>query len=104
MELNLPPALAGFCPDFVILLDELNGLPEKLFPLESVLKPLRYPPNELELLEFDLKLLPSLLTRRQHSAYKCFANFRFPQHRGFRQKSLKLAMAALASEGAANRP
>jgi hypothetical protein len=49
MELNLPPALAGFCPDFVILLDDVNGLPEELFPRESVLKPSRDPPNELEL-------------------------------------------------------
>jgi hypothetical protein len=99
----LPPALGGFTPELIILLELLKGLPAKFFPRESPLKPSRFPTNDFGMNELVGKLLLPL-PRRQQSAYKCFANFRFPQHRGFRQKSLKLAMAALASKGAANRP
>ena len=49
MELNLPPALAVFGPEFFILVEGVNGLPAKLFPRRLVLKSLRSPPNELEL-------------------------------------------------------
>ena len=38
MELNLPPALAGLCLELVILVENVNGLPAKLFPRRLGLK------------------------------------------------------------------